>query len=715
MSPRELFETLIAVLFGTILSQQVLRPSLPPAPRSAHTALPPGIDPSPVLLLLDPPPLASCFPTSISIRHNQTSLRHVLPPAFVYDEINISPIDLNIVIYSAVALVLYLVALAITTYYTSRQVQPRSHAPVGGVAQLYQRLTGRPLSPTRWERVSFEPGSWDIHSPDLLFGLDAPPAPETPPQASDTPSESSAEDSPKYAGYFDAERVDAFAAFLLTLGYTDLRIWAFDITPDNQPVTSSAVTVDFRFTARSATQELMTRSILRFVLPGDVPEGRKDFMLWDLGRGWVRAFEVGSFEAETIPVGGDEGENLACLAVLPFFFVDDETAAGAVAHDLACQWAVAITSPATSTWSASLDPLFAGLLFNQSAPGPAKLFRHRVGQRRATATAFAFDYSSCHQQALVPANHRATWPSDAFIEQQPRGRPTMRKLLAASVVPGGRETRPRSFLDMAEDPMLVADCDAAADLDGSWCSEDMSDSQRSVPPEDDSDFVVVARGELAAHASEGPQEARAEARAVVEATEASPGLGDPLEAADVAPRRPASTAVPEAPASDALRDVALAGPHPPAAIARDGEVGPSERAGSPPDPPRGGLAFGHAERARGVAPAGRPLRESVVDASLAQLPGPDPLLSPDASIGALVDAALNSVIELPAPELLSESIVDVRRDLPALEPAILKAPGQYLRVYAGNRLLDIITSVEDLDVEEPQSVLIGPAKPPSGA
>ncbi|KIP05496.1 hypothetical protein PHLGIDRAFT_150238 [Phlebiopsis gigantea 11061_1 CR5-6] len=748
VSPRELFEALLAVLFGTILSQQVFRPSLLSAPRARPTyaALPPGPVPTPVLLLLDPPPLASGFPTSISIRHNQTSLLQVSPLAYEHDEFNISPQkqNLDVIVYFAVALILYLIALIITT---SHRTQRRSDVPATIAAQLYQSLTGRPYSPTHWERVLSGPDTglnWYINSPDLLFGLDASVVPDSLPPASDTPSENSSEESPKYAGYFDAERIDAFAAFLFTLGYTDLRIWAFDVTPGSQPSTSSAVTVDFRFTARSATQELMTRSILRFVPPRDVPEERKDFLLWDLGQGWVRAFEVGSFEAETLPVSQEEeqhareGDNLAHLVVLPFFSGEDETA-GAVKID---QWAVAITSPPTSTRhtpTANLEPLFVEMLFNQSSSS-AKSFRRR------TATAFTFD-TSRNQRALVPANC-------AFAEE-PRGRPTMRKLLAASVAPVEHETSPR----MTEAPVLVADGEAMTDLDDSW-SEHMADSQTladsvsTSPPEDD-DFVVVAGGDLAGtgHASGGKEaasspvlteggpvsggEAREEQPAVVEATEASPGLGESVEAADPEPSRAAATADPEAPAWDALPDRDVA-PQASTATAPDvlerpapagGAPAVSEDAGSPPAvPPTEGLVFEDASTAQGVAHESLEelaLRESAVpttDEPLAHLPAPDarvpePSLSLHASIGALVDAALNSVIELPAPELLSESIVDVQRELAVLEhaePTMLKAPSQYLRVHAGNQLVDNVSSVEDLDVEEPQSALIGPVMPPSG-
>lgn len=443
--PLALLETLVAVFFGTYIPKQLFRfNTIPAGPQPTFQTLPPA--PSPVILLLDPPPLASCFPADLDLRNHESSLRILsyFTDAFTSNQ---EPIpEIQAVLNSAAVLTVYLVCLvAITLLVCGRRPQLRKTG-LNAIEQVYQDATGQPYTCSYWERLLNVPVPGMNISLDMSgFRYETNSSDDVDASSTDSQStpESPVQESPRYAGWLDAARIDAFADYLLKYGFTDLRLQADDITPEHQ--SKSTTTVDLRFTALSRTNELVTRTIMRFMLPREVPNERSDFLLWDLGEGWIRACEIGSFEMALLPI--DEAacaeENMSLMAYLPFHCVDERSPESGKAADDSDTKAVLSSTPTPAedasqdaSQAAKLEPLFAAL-FNPPVA----------------------------QDVAVPADRSQVsgWLMDAFPEVI-RGRSTARKLLIESSATAPESNMSESFVVVPDESTLPLD---AGELDDS--------------------------------------------------------------------------------------------------------------------------------------------------------------------------------------------------------------------------------------------------------
>lgn len=721
--PRTLFEALFAVFLGTYIPKRLFQTTLPAALHTRYLSLPPPAVSSPVVLLLDPPPLASSFPTLCSTSSYQSSLL-VLPIGDKLENIHAPIRDVETVFFSAVVLVIYVAILIATTFNASRGQSSRQTHSQNTVSQLYEFLTGEPYVSTHWERVLNVPDSaqgWYFCSPDIF-------SPDFPSDATqfsklhlNTHTESSLGGRPRYAASLDADRLDAFAAHLLQFGYTDLRINAYDITPAHQPASSSAVTVDFRFAARSSARELITRMIMRFVMPCDVPQDRTDFVLWDLGEGWFRAFEVQSFEMAVLPV--DEGrqrrewkdEHSVHLACIP----NDMTAAEAngqlISIALNCK---TLSGHVRIPQLGRIDPWMTQLVSQGAAQKPIGPWKRRGGHRRTTATVSDLDVSGSWAFLLSGDSDSSTWLLDAFV-QGTRSNNIRHKLLTASAVPADSKTFEPCLVLPEHVPPVAPSEDVC--MDGSW-SEDLADSQvqdsdflglLGEEPEVN-EFIIVPTGFAkravpAVYAAEAQQ---ANTAMVVEETEfgvcSLPQLEDTMVVPDL--KLHSEHVVATGPSGDVFAaqnhlvegDFDFVGSSPPPSGPSDEKL-PSLL---PVVDDTSAILSGPAAEDSQMLIIDNP-RSQQVCATLSGLVAPAAEVSMpiEASIGSLVDAALNSVISLPAPEDKMGRVTGVKLDLPAIgneAPMLLKVPRQYLRVFA---------SQEEADVGEPMPAFIGPLPP----
>lgn len=738
--PRDLFETILAVFFGTYVSKQVFRTSLPAEPRPTLLALPRAPACTPATLLLDPPLPVSGIPTSLSTRNKTSSLLNALSSGGVFEDNRVPAQDVEAIVYSIVVLVFYLAVLAATTYYASHQPSARPESSPMTISQLYEFLAGRPYASTRWECVLDSPDprlNWYFASSDAILNLDASLDPEphcTP--ASDTFPERPLDECSRYVASLDADRLDAFAAYLLGLGYTDLRIQADDITPSHQATSSSAVTVDFRFTARSVVRELVTRTILRFVLPSDVPMDRTDFMMWDLGDGWVRAFEVGLFEMAVLPVDEDEeqrarnDENLDHLTYLPFHFGDDETDENLdrlmCTPFYLCEEAdedpvdqedgnMSMAVVVDKRTFARVDRVFPMLFCGRSTLPESATFigPHTLRQTRTTAvTILDFDTPACRSDT-------STWLLDSFSEDRYRRNTTSPKLLTASSMSD-------SFIDVND--AALAEIDYG--MESSWCEQHMFGSQMeesilATPLTDDEmyDFVVVPNEDIQELASSTPV-AEPYVTHSPEAADPSTNLRlmrvskaavqEERLAVDASETELSVCSLPEAQGNYITTPDYLDEPQygRAAAVEPLGHDLPASTAVTEHD---FGIPVQRWDDVTTVnAPTPTPdagpslLEGSLHDLTESHLPSPQISAPMDASVGTLVDAALNSVISPP----VAERNVDLAQDLAACEsfdPMIFKTPS----VYVGQLLVEHVSkALENSDVEGDSPTVFGPALPP---
>ena len=337
---RAVLQTLLAVFFGAYIPKHIFRTRTLPAIQRPNPPQLPSYKPTPILLIEPPPPphIADCFPTNVARNDPFTLwLSSYAVDAVNYGQVPVEEVDSTL--YSIAVLATYLLILSATIFYASWR-QPARRGPDLYIAELYEYLTGLPYAPTEWERVlhsqSPEVNSadcWDaygvrFYDPKLSDDVEAL-ITESSSSGAETPDEG-----PRYAAWIDKGKLDVFWIWMIRLGFTDLRKSVEDVSPPTER--PDAILVDFRYSIKDAS-EILCKIVMRFVTPSDVPNNRTDFIFWDFSEGWFRAFEVGSFEMAIIPVDKAEiqeyfaQENLAYLAILPFYGPLEEMSASGVA------------------------------------------------------------------------------------------------------------------------------------------------------------------------------------------------------------------------------------------------------------------------------------------------------------------------------------------------------------------------------------------------
>ncbi|GJE91068.1 hypothetical protein PsYK624_072160 [Phanerochaete sordida] len=318
---RAVLQTFLAVFFGAYLPRRIFRTkTLPAIQRPKYPQLPsyPGQDqeetevksaqkPTPILLIEAPPPphIAGCFPTNVS-RNDPFTLW--LSSYFV-DALNDGRVPLQeveSVTHSVAVLAAYVFILTVTTFYACRR-RPARHIPNLYIADLYEFLTGHPYAPDYWGRVLYNPrpdlnadSCWDayglsFYDPTLPTDVETLITENT----SSSSGTATPDEGARYAAWIDPGKLERFTDWMVRLGFTDVRTSMEDISPpDEHP---DAMLVDFRYSAKNASQEIFMKSIMRFVKPSDVPKDRTDFIFWDLGEDCFRAFEA-HFTANGVPV-----------------------------------------------------------------------------------------------------------------------------------------------------------------------------------------------------------------------------------------------------------------------------------------------------------------------------------------------------------------------------------------------------------------------------